>query len=79
MLWLSNCLWLDSIFIRHAAANNAATTYSSKQYITHFLGDCQNQLNIKTEHRRIDLHLQLSLTRRTAILLGLASPTIDQS
>jgi DNA polymerase elongation subunit (family B) len=44
-------MWLDSIFIRHAAANNAATTYSSKQYITHFLGDCQHQLNVKIEHK----------------------------
>lgn len=39
----------------------------SYQYVTHFLKDCQNQLNIKTEHRRIDLHLQLSLTSRIAI------------
>ncbi|MDP8942338.1 MAG: hypothetical protein M3M84_07350 [Thermoproteota archaeon] len=40
----------DSIFIRHGASENA-TTDSSKKHITHFLEDCQNQLNIKIEHK----------------------------
>ncbi|MDF2767740.1 MAG: hypothetical protein K0S91_575 [Nitrososphaeraceae archaeon] len=50
----------DSIFIRHAAADTTTTTDSSKQCISKFLGDCQNQLNVKIElkfvpypHRRI--------------------------
>jgi DNA polymerase elongation subunit (family B) len=46
----------DSIFIRHhgtasAAAANTTTTDSSDQYIVQFLGDCQNQLNVKIEHK----------------------------
>jgi hypothetical protein len=47
----------DSIFIRHhrtgsdVAADNIRTTDPSKQHITHFLGDCQNQLKIKIEHK----------------------------
>ena len=34
-----------------AAADNTTTTDSSKQHIAHFLEDCQNQLNIKLEHK----------------------------
>jgi DNA polymerase elongation subunit (family B) len=45
----------DSIFIRNgtasAAAANTPTTESSNQYISKFLEDCQNQLNIKLEHK----------------------------
>jgi DNA polymerase elongation subunit (family B) len=46
----------DSMFIRHgnassAAADNITTTDSSKHYIAQFLEDCQNQLNIKIEHK----------------------------
>jgi len=47
----------DSIFIRHgtasstAAADNTTTESSSNQYIAQFLGDCQNQLNVKIEHK----------------------------
>jgi hypothetical protein len=41
----------DSIFIRHARANNIIITDSSNQYIAQFLRDCQNQLNIKLEHK----------------------------
>jgi len=41
----------DSIFIRHAHADNTTTTDSLKQYISEFLEDCQHQLNIKIEHK----------------------------
>jgi DNA polymerase elongation subunit (family B) len=41
----------DPIFIRHTTADNTITPDSSNQYINHFLGDCQNQLNIKIEHK----------------------------
>jgi DNA polymerase elongation subunit (family B) len=41
----------DSIFIRHAAAGNTITTDSSKEHIAQFLEDCQNQLNVKIEHK----------------------------
>jgi DNA polymerase elongation subunit (family B) len=41
----------DSIFIRHARADNTTTTDSLKQYISEFLEDCQHQLNIKIEHK----------------------------
>jgi hypothetical protein len=47
----------DSIYIRHSSASSYATavtitiTDSSKQYIVKFLRDCQNQLNIKIEHK----------------------------
>jgi DNA polymerase elongation subunit (family B) len=43
----------DSIFIRHHGTDSSAniTTDSLKQYISKFLGDCQNQLNVKIEHK----------------------------
>jgi DNA polymerase elongation subunit (family B) len=42
----------DSIFIRHARADNTITSIdSSKQHISQFLEDCQNQLNVKIEHK----------------------------
>jgi hypothetical protein len=41
----------DSIFIKHAAADNTTITDSSKQYIAQFLEDCQHQLNVKLEHK----------------------------
>jgi DNA polymerase elongation subunit (family B) len=43
----------DSIFIRHHSTGsaNVSTTESSKECISKFLGDCQNQLNIKIEHK----------------------------
>ena len=56
----------DSIFVRHhrtGSAANTTMTESSKQRISKFLGDWQHQLNIKLEPR-IDLYLQLSLTRK---------------
>jgi DNA polymerase elongation subunit (family B) len=46
--------YTDSIFIRHdnsAAVANTATTDYSKQYISQFLEDCQNQLNVKIKHK----------------------------
>ena len=69
----------DSIFIRHAPVDNTITSIdSSKQHISEFLEDCQHQLNIKLRIST-DSSLQLSLTRRIAILLGLAILEIDQS
>jgi hypothetical protein len=41
----------DSIFIRHAAANNTPTIDSSNHYIAHFLEDCQDQLKVNIEHK----------------------------
>ena len=43
----------DSIFVRHhgTGSANVTTTESSKQYIVHFLEDCQHKLNIKIEHK----------------------------
>ena len=41
----------DSIFIRHATANNTTSRDSSKQRIVHFLEDCQHKLNVKIEHK----------------------------
>jgi hypothetical protein len=53
----------DSIFIRHgtasAAAANTTIIDSSKQCISKFLGDCQNQLNVKIEHKNRFLKLQI--------------------
>jgi DNA polymerase elongation subunit (family B) len=40
----------DSVFIRHGTADNTITD-SSKEHIAHFLEDCQNQLNVKIEHK----------------------------
>jgi hypothetical protein len=71
----------DSIFIRHhgtGSAVNITTTDSLERYISHFLGDCQHQLNINL-NIRIDFYLQSSLTRRIAILLGLITLWIAQS
>jgi DNA polymerase elongation subunit (family B) len=42
----------DSIFVRHDTSSSTnIITESSKQCISQFLGDCQNQLNVKIEHK----------------------------
>jgi DNA polymerase, archaea type len=41
----------DSIFIRHNDSANTTIIDSSKEHITQFLRDCQNQLNVKIEHK----------------------------